>query len=125
MATYASTASAADAKLALDSVARTTVIVDQHLTHEESALEPVLWSHEDTVEWKAVEKQLRRAGTGSFFAWLQDGMTDEHRRFVRSTIPPAVTFLLSRLGGRAYYRDVAPVWKDSSVDSAPLLNPTR
>jgi hemerythrin-like domain-containing protein len=121
MDVYASTASAADAKSARDSLTRTHAIVEQHLTHEEDEFEPKVWPYLKTAEWKAVEKQTRPpslADAGCFFAWLQDGIADEDRTYLRSTIPPPVTFLLSRLGGRAYYRDIAPVWKHSSRDSA-------
>jgi Hemerythrin HHE cation binding domain len=58
---------------------------------------------------------------------LMRAMDDEHhamadRTFLRSAVPPPVTFLLSRLGGRTYHRDVAPAWKDSSADSQELLD---
>ena len=120
MGVYASTASAADAKKAQDSVAQTTAVVERHLVHEESDFEPLVWPHVETSEWKAVEKQTRPtslAEAGTFFAWIQDGMTDENRTFLRSAVPPPVTFLLSRLGGRSYHRDVASAWKDSPADS--------
>ena len=125
MGVYASTASAADAVEAQESVARTSAVVDQHLTHEENDFEPLIWPYVDTSEWKAVEKQTRPKSltdAGSFFAWLQDGMTDENRTYLRSTIPPPVTFLLSRVAGRTYHRDVAPVWKDSTGASEQSLN---
>ena len=38
-------------------------------------------------------------------------MTDEGRAYLRSTMPPPVTFLLSQLAGRAYHRDIAPAWQ--------------
>jgi hemerythrin-like domain-containing protein len=125
MAAYASSASTADALGARDSVARTRVVVDQHLTHEENEFEPLVWPYLETSEWKALEKQTRPASlaaSGSFLAWLQDGMIDEHRTYLRSQIPTPVTFLLSRLAGRAYYRDVASTWMDSAGDSADVLN---
>lgn len=114
MAAYARTGSAEDAARARESVTRTQVTVDQHLVHEEKDFEPLLRPHLETPEWKAVEKQLRPsslADTGSFMAWIQDGMSDEARAYLRSTIPPPVTFLLSRLAGRRYNREVAPAWK--------------
>ena len=125
MAAYASSGSAADAQSARESVVRTQAVVDQHLSHEENDFEPLVVPYLETSDWKAVEKQARpasRAESGMFFAWLQDGMTDEHRTYLRSAVPPPVTFLLSRLAGRAYYRDVASTWKDSTGDSAEVLN---
>ena len=58
MAGFAATASPADAATALESVARTQAVVEQHLTHEEEELEPVLAPHLSSPEWKAVEKKL-------------------------------------------------------------------
>jgi hemerythrin-like domain-containing protein len=114
MTVLASTGSAADAKTARESVARTQAVVDRHLTHEENEFEPLLRPHMETSEWKAIEKQLRPksiADTGNFLAWVQDGMTDDVRTYLHSTIPAPVTFLVSRLAGRTYNRDIAPVWQ--------------
>jgi len=114
MDTYASTGSAGDAHAARDAVVRANAVVERHLHHEEDELEPHMLPHLETPEWKAVEKQLRPASladTGRFMAWVQDGMADEERTYLRSTIPPPVTFLLSRVAGRSYYRDVAPAWQ--------------
>ncbi len=36
-------------------------VVDQHLAHEERAVEPLIHDLADTAEWKAVEKKLRKA----------------------------------------------------------------
>src|SRR3954447_6956885 len=114
MATYASSGSATDAATAPASVARTRAVVDRHLDHEERDLEPLLEPHMETAEWKAVEKQLRRASPiviGKFFAWIQDGMTEEGRSYLRSTIPPPVTAVFGRVAGRGYHRDIAPSWR--------------
>jgi hemerythrin-like domain-containing protein len=114
MAAYASSGSANDAESARASVARTRAVVEQHLDHEERDLEPLLEPHMETAEWKAVEKQLRRASPvviGTFFAWIQDGMTEEGRSYLRSTIPPPVTAVFGRVAGRGYHRDIAPTWR--------------
>lgn len=114
MTVYASTGSAVDAATARDSVSRTHAVVDQHLTHEERDFEPLLRPHLQTSNWRAVEKQLRPkslSDTGNFMAWIQDGMSDETRSYLRATIPPPVTFLLSRVAGRGYRRDIAPAWQ--------------
>jgi hypothetical protein len=47
-------------------------------------------------------------------AWIQDGMPEDARAHLRSTIPAPVTFLLSRVAGRSYYRDIAPAWQAKS-----------
>ena len=114
MDTYASTGSAGDAHAARDAVVTANAVVERHLHHEENDLEPLMLPHLETPEWKAVEKQLRPpslADSGRFMAWVQDGMPDQERAYLRSTIPVPVTFLLSRLAGRSYYRDVAPAWQ--------------
>jgi hemerythrin-like domain-containing protein len=114
MAAYARTASAADAASARASLVRTTDVVERHLRHEEDELEPVLATQLDTPGWKAVEKKLRRQPpgvAGRFFAWVTDGMGDAERAYFRATVPPPVTFVLSRTFGRRYYREVAPIWQ--------------
>lgn len=66
------------------------------------------------LQVEAVERQLRPsslAESGRFMAWVQDGMPDDERAYLHSTIPRPVTFLLSRLAGRSHYRDVAPAWQ--------------
>ena len=111
---YASSGSAADAERARASVSRTRSVVDRHLDHEETELEPLLEPHLESEEWKAVEKRLRPkslAVSGRFLAWIQDGMSNEGRSYLRGTIPPPVTAVLGRVAGRAYHRDVAPVWR--------------
>ncbi len=111
---YAATASSADALAARDAVVAANAVVERHLDHEENELEPLMLPHMETPEWKAVEKQLRPTSitqSGQFMAWVQDGMAERERRYLRSTIPVPVTFLLSRLAGRAYHRDVAPAWQ--------------
>ena len=114
MATYASSGSAGDAERARASVARTREVVNRHLDHEERDLEPLIAPYLESAGWKAVEKQLRPkslAVTGQFLAWIQDGMTDEGRAHLRGTIPAPVTAVLGRVAGRAYHRDIAPVWR--------------
>jgi hemerythrin-like domain-containing protein len=114
MTAYAASGSAADAAAARTSVVRTVEVVDRHLAHEEEDLEPLLEPHVKTPAWKAVEKRLRppsTAATGRFLAWVQDGMTDDGRAYLRSTIPPPVTYVLGHLAGRSYHRDIAPTWR--------------
>ena len=68
----------------------------------------------ETPDWKAVEKQLRKAPptlAGRMFAWVQDGSDPEAQAALRTMIPPPVLFVLSRVLGRSYYREVAPTWR--------------
>jgi hemerythrin-like domain-containing protein len=114
MAAVAAGGSAADAAAARESLLRTREVVERHLRHEEDELEPQLAPHLDGPEWKAVEKKLSRQPlpvAGRFFAWLTDGMTDEHRAFLKRTVPTPVVAVLSRTFGRRYYREVAPTWR--------------
>lgn len=117
MAAYAATGAAPDALAARDAVLRAHEVVERHLHHEETELEPLLLPHLESPEWKAVEKQLRPASladAGCWMAWVQDGMPAAERTYFRSTIPAPVTFLLSRVAGRSYHREVAPVWQDQA-----------
>lgn len=114
MTAYAASASATDAAIARRSVRQTQEIIEQHLRHEEQELEPALAQHLDSPEWKAVEKKLSRvppAQAGMFFAWLTDGMSEQHRTFLRATVPAPVVLVLGRLFGRRYHREIAPVWR--------------
>ena len=113
MHTLAASASAADAAAARASLARTREVTERHLDHEEADLEPQLTRHLDSPEWKAAERQLRKAPptvAGSFFAWITDGMGDAEQTYLRKTVPTPVVFVLSRVLGRGYRKDIAPVW---------------
>ncbi len=114
MQQYAATGSAADAADALASIESTRVVVERHLSHEEGELEPLMSPHLATPEWKAAEKALRKGSlsqTGRFFAWLTDGMDPATSSYLRSTIPGPVITIFSRLLGRGYHREIAPVWR--------------
>jgi len=114
MEQYAGTGSASDATAARVSLKETRVVVDRHLLHEEGELEPLLQPHLESAEWKEAERQLRKGPPttlGRFFAWLTDGMSVEHRAFLRSTVPAPVVTVLAKVFGRRYYKDVAPVWR--------------
>jgi hemerythrin-like domain-containing protein len=82
MTALATSGSGAAAATARASVVRTQAVVERHLDHEESELEPQLQPLLETPEWKAVEKKLSReppSVAGPFFAWLTDGMSEDHR----------------------------------------------
>ena len=114
MHTYAASGSPTDAAAARASVVRTQEVVERHLTHEETELEPQLQPHLETPGWKAVEKKLRAVSprvAGSFFAWLTDGMSDDGRAFLRKTVPTPVVTVLSKVLGRRYNKEIAPVWR--------------
>lgn len=75
---------------------------------------PIIEDRLDTPEWKAVERQLRKgspAMAGELFAWLQDGADPGVRDALGRTVPAPVRFVLTRVVGRSYQREVAPVWR--------------
>lgn len=114
LGTLAGTGSAADAAAARASVGRTRQVVERHLRHEEEELEPQLAPHHDSPEWKAVEKKLRSRSPGDagrFFAWLTDGIPRRENTFLRSAVPPPVIYVLARVLGRRYTREIAPLWE--------------
>jgi hemerythrin-like domain-containing protein len=114
MAAVATSGSRADAAAARDSLRRTRDVTERHLRHEETELEPLLAPHTESAEWHAVEKKLRSQPlpvAGRFFAWLTDGMSAEHRAFLKQTVPAPVVTVLSRVFGRRYYKEVAPTWR--------------
>ena len=99
---------------AADRVAGAAEVTGAHLDHEEREVMPIIVRRMGTPEWKAVEKKLRVGSLtegGRFFAWLQDGIEPELERALRASVPRPVLWGLSRLAGRSYHRDVAPVWR--------------
>jgi hemerythrin-like domain-containing protein len=115
MAAYGASGAATDAATARAGLATTTQVVERHLTHEERELEPLMWPHFESTEWKKTEKELRKGPVreaGVFFAWLTDGMDPVSRDYLRSTVPPPVVKVLSKVFGRSYHRDIAPVWRN-------------
>jgi hemerythrin-like domain-containing protein len=117
MDSFAASGAAADAAAARESVTRTRLVVDQHLTHEEKDLEPVMIPHFGSPEWKEVEKKITRQPprvAGRFFAWVTDGMSDEHRAYFKSEVPAPVVLILGGLFGRTYKREVASVWQGAT-----------
>ncbi|MGZ8744154.1 MAG: hemerythrin domain-containing protein [Nocardioides sp.] len=114
MEKYAASGSGVDAQAARERVVHTQEVVERHLGHEERDLDPVLVAHTDSPEWKAVEKKLRREPprvAGPFFAWIQDGIQPEEQRYVASAVPGPVRWVMSRVFGRSYHREIAPVWR--------------
>lgn len=102
------------AETAADAVGRAYEVTDLHLVHEESSITAVIEAHASSRQWKATERQLRKrplGQTGEFFAWLQDGASPEEQHSLNAIVPGAVRFVLPRLFGRAYAREVAPVWR--------------
>ncbi len=105
---------AARAAAAAAAVITATEVTDRHLVHEETEVVPVITAREHTAEWKAVEKQLRKGPlsvAGEMFAWLEDGAEPRVQQALAATVPAPVRFVLSRVVGRSYHREVAPTWR--------------
>jgi hemerythrin-like domain-containing protein len=114
LSTLARTGTAADAAAARQSLERTRQVVDRHLTHEETDLEPVIQKYAETPEWQAVEKAFRRhppTVIGPFLAWLTDGMEDDERSYFRGAVPAPVVAVFTAVFGRRYTKQIAPVWR--------------
>ena len=82
MGSYTTSASAADAADTADVVRRGAVVVEEHLAHEEEEYEPLVREHLESTEWKAAMRQIRKQPprqAGWFFAWLEDGASDDGR----------------------------------------------
>jgi hypothetical protein len=113
MAAFVASPTQTNAEAAHAGLARLRTVLVTHLDHEERDLEPIAHAYRDTDAWKAAQKAVRKAhpgNVGTFLAWLQDGADAETMARLRSEIPAPVVFLLSRLGGRRYRREVAPTW---------------
>jgi hemerythrin-like domain-containing protein len=106
--------SAAAASTAADAVAKAEEVVRHHFHHEEAQLEPLMEPYVATPEFKAAEKQMRGRMSakqgGWFFAWLQDGAGPEELDALHQMIPAPVLFMLSKVLGRGYQKDLASLW---------------
>ena len=105
---------AARAEAAHAAVVTATEVTDRHLVHEETDAVPAITARMHTPEWKAIEKQLRKSPlsmSGEMFAWLEDGTEPHVQQALAATVPAPVRFVLSRVAGRSYHREVAPTWR--------------
>lgn len=104
-------ASAKDARAAITTLQS---VVDEHLTHEEAELEPVYQAKKETPEMKAMGRKFSKRNAkeaGDFFAWLQNGATPNEQAALRANVPAPIVAIFTRLLGRNYRRNVAPVWQ--------------
>ena len=114
LARFSGSGTAEDRDHARQAVVGAREATERHLEHEERDLEPLMLPHFESAEWKAAEKKLRSQPpgvAGRFFAWVEDGMDEPERAYYGSAVPAPVRFVLSRVFGRAYHRDIAPIWR--------------
>ena len=110
----AATASRSDADLAGEAMGRLQLATVTHLDHEEAETEPVFAEHADSAVLKEMSTKFGRSqplgAAGVYMAWLQDGAGPEESSALRRSIPGPVLAVLSKLVGRRYHREIAPVW---------------
>ena len=107
-------ASAEDAAAVHASFEHLQQVTVTHLDHEEAEIEPVLLAKKDTPELKAMSRTFRKAPPtrgGRMLAWLVDGTDAETRDALGAEIPTPVLLVMTRVFGRGYRREIAPVWR--------------
>ena len=101
---------AAAARAALATLDR---VMTTHLDHEERDLEPFAAQHKAAPRLKRAQVAVRKAhrgGVGTFMAWLVDGAGPATKIALRKEIPGPVLFVLTRVAGRNYERQIATAW---------------
>lgn len=114
VAEIATTPSREHAQAALTAITELRTVTGEHLEHEEEALEDFYLSRRDTPEMKAMGRAFAKVGPvrgGRFFAWVLDGASPDERAAVTHEVPGPVLSVLTRVFGRSYRKDVAPVWQ--------------
>ena len=88
--------------------------VETHFAHEETDLETFSASVGDTPPMKKAQEQVRKtqspAQLGGYLAWLQDEADPDARAYLNTAIPRPALVIVSRLLGRRYRREIAPIW---------------
>lgn len=105
---------AANAEAVRAAIAALSAVLNEHFTHEERDLEPFAADHRHSPEIRQAQSTVRKAHkgvAGTFAAWLLDGADDDAKARIRKEIPPPALFVLTRIPGRHYTRDIAPVWR--------------
>lgn len=105
--------SADNAAAACRAIGRLDAVMQTHLDHEERDLEPFAARHIGTPQFKQAETRVRKTlkgSVGTFMAWLMDGADCGTTAALRKHIPPPVLFVLTRVAGRRYNRQIAATW---------------
>ncbi len=88
--------------------------VETHFAHEEADLETFSASVSDTAPMKKAQEQVRKTQSptqvGGYLAWLQDSADADALAYLGTAIPRPVLVLASRVLGRRYRREIAPIW---------------
>ena len=103
-----------DARVAAarDAMAGLSDVLLTHLAHEERDLEPWANARHGTPQIKAAEKAVRKLhpDAGTFFTWVSDDADADVRAALRRQVPAPVLFMMIRVGGRRYRREIGSVW---------------
>jgi hypothetical protein len=90
-------------------------VAEEHLAHEERDVDPFYVANRNSPQMKEMGRKFSRdrkpGAAGNFFAWLQNGASAEERNSLRAEVPAPVVAILTRLFGRRYRRDIAPIWR--------------
>ena len=105
-------ASAEDAKAALQAVIDLKAAAVEHFAHEEGEIVE-LCSHADQEALKVALKKLGRNAPMReslwFLQWVADGTTPQEQTFLRSLIPTPVHWISKAVAGRDYAKQTAPL----------------
>ncbi len=105
---------AANAQTARTAMDELRTVTTEHLDHEEREIEPVYLAKQDDPVIKAMGKKFARVSPkegGEFFAWLLDGPQTDATATIKSQVPGPVLTILTKVFGRGYTKNVAPVWR--------------
>lgn len=90
-------------------------VAEEHLAHEERDVDTVYVANRGTPEMKAMGRRFGRDRSprqaADFFAWVENGASAEERAGLRAEVPAPVVAVFSRVLGRRYRGQVAPVWQ--------------
>ena len=114
MAALRAAPTAANAQTAHTAMGELKTVTTEHLDHEERELEPVYLAHQEDPVIKEMGKRFAKVPPkegGEFFAWMLDGSPADATATIKSQVPGPVLTILTKLFGRGYTKNIAPVWR--------------
>lgn len=115
MTVFTGSARTTDAGTALRALRALEKVTNQHLDHEESAIEPVFLAHEGSPALRSMSRKFMKSDplprVGRFFAWVTDTDDPAERSAVTEQVPAPVVKVIGGVFGFGYRRTVAPVWR--------------
>ena len=115
LAEYAADGSDTRREAVADAVRNMQATTLPHLEHEEREAMPLVLDTLDQDDWKYLEKNHFRKGVsfgeaGMTAMWWLDGLGDDRRWVVSSTIPGPVLWFMGRRYGPRYRRECQVAW---------------